>query len=71
MPHHPQPVEDYMTANMFLLAINLTWVFIAVWSVWGLAPILIISALLNHMITRLDHHRRQRDETLGTPADTI
>ncbi|MFW2587806.1 histidinol phosphate aminotransferase [Sagittula sp. SSi028] len=66
---HPQPVEDYMTANMILLAVNLMWVFVAVWSVWGLAPVVLSAVALNHLITRLEHYRRQRDNTLGAPAD--
>ncbi|EBA05855.1 hypothetical protein [Sagittula stellata] len=59
--HHPQPVEDYMTANMILLFVNLLWIFTAIWYVWGLAPLILIAALLNHLITRLDHARRRRD----------
>ncbi|WP_425074920.1 histidinol phosphate aminotransferase [Sagittula sp. S175] len=71
MEHYPQPVEDYMTANMILLFVNLLWIFVAVWSAWGLLPILVIAAVLNHLISRLDHYRRERDSTLGTPADNV
>lgn len=60
-----------MTANMILLFVNLLWIFIAIWSAWGLLPILVIGAVLNHLITRLEYSRRQRGEGLGTPADSI
>ncbi|MGP6087925.1 histidinol phosphate aminotransferase [Antarctobacter jejuensis] len=59
--HQPKPVEDYMTANMVLIFVNLLWVFVALWSYWGLGPVLIIAALLNHLITRLDEARRRHD----------
>lgn len=67
--NHPQPVEDYMTANMILLFVNLLWIFVAIWSAWGLLPILVIGVALNHMITRLELYRRERDGSLGQPAD--
>lgn len=51
---HPQPVEDYTTANLVLIFVNLLWVFIAIWSAWGLGPVAILGALLNHLITRLE-----------------
>jgi hypothetical protein len=56
--HHPKPVEDYMTSNMVLIFMNLLWVFIVLWSAWGLGAVLILAALLNHLITRLAHARR-------------
>ncbi|MBP0483385.1 histidinol phosphate aminotransferase [Sagittula salina] len=71
MQYHPQPVEDYMTANMILLFVNLLWILIAIWSAWGMLPILVIAAVLNHLITRLELHLRQRNGTLGNPADSI
>lgn len=59
--HHPQPVEDYMTANMILIFVNMLWIFVALWSYWGLGPVLIVAAVLNHLITRLGDMRRRRD----------
>ncbi|WP_370313855.1 histidinol phosphate aminotransferase [Sagittula sp.] len=66
--HHPQPVEDYMTANMILLFVNLLWILVAIWSVWGLAPVILIAAILNHLITRLDQARRRRDAGVEPPS---
>ncbi|WP_323771222.1 histidinol phosphate aminotransferase [Antarctobacter sp.] len=59
--HHPKPVENYMTANMILIFVNLMWVFVALWSYWGLGVVLILAALLNRLITRIDMARRRRD----------
>lgn len=60
--HHPQSVEDYTTANMVLIFVNMLWIFVVIWSYWGLVPVLIAAACLNHLITRLDNARRSRDD---------
>lgn len=57
----PKPVEDYTTVNMILIFANMLWVFVALWSFWGLGVVLILALLLNHLITRLDSARRRRD----------
>lgn len=57
---YAQPVEDYMTSNMVLIFMNLLWIFIVLWSLWGVAPVLILSALIDHLITRLETARRSR-----------
>ncbi len=58
---HPTPVEDYMTANMILVFVNLLWIFVAIWSAWGLLPVVILSFALNHLVTRLDEYRQARE----------
>ncbi|WP_167648049.1 histidinol phosphate aminotransferase [Mameliella alba] len=59
---HPQPVEDYTSANMVLIFVNLLWVFVLLWSWWGLGPVLIVAVLLNHLITRLELARRRYEQ---------
>ncbi|CAN0586385.1 unnamed protein product [Ectocarpus sp. 12 AP-2014] len=56
-----KPVEDYTTVNMMLIFANMLWVFVALWSFWGLGVVLILAVLLNHLITRIDTVRRRRD----------
>jgi hypothetical protein len=62
--HHPKQVEDYMTANMILIFVNLLWILVAIWSAWGLVPVLIVVVVINHLITRLDHFLRRRSGEL-------
>jgi uncharacterized membrane protein YecN with MAPEG domain len=59
--NHPKPVEDFMTANLILMFVNMLWIFVAVWTVWGIGPVLILGAILNHLIHRLEAARRRRD----------
>lgn len=63
--HHPKPVENYMTANLVLIFVNLLWVFVALWTFWGFFPVLLIAVVLNHLITRIDIARRRRDGEFG------
>jgi hypothetical protein len=58
---HPKRVEDYTNANLVLIFVNLLWLFAVLYATWGLGVVLILGAVLNHLITRLDlHKRRQR-----------
>ncbi|WP_136440842.1 histidinol phosphate aminotransferase [Pacificoceanicola onchidii] len=61
MDHQRPPlVEDQTTAHLFLVLVNLLWVFAAIWSAWGLGPVLILAAVLNHLITRLECRKRRK-----------
>lgn len=57
----PKRVEDYTTAALVLLLINLLWIFGAIWAIWGFAPVILLGLVLNHMITRLQVVRARRD----------
>lgn len=58
---YPKAVEDYTTANLVLIFVNLLWIFVAMWSAWGIGPVLIAAAVMNHLITRLKVVRRRRE----------
>ncbi|MFW2543829.1 histidinol phosphate aminotransferase [Primorskyibacter sp. 2E107] len=57
---HPNAVEDFTSANLVLIFVNLLWIFAVVWSSWGLGPVLVLGAILNHLITRLECHKRRQ-----------
>lgn len=50
---HPQPAPNYTNAALTMGWINLMWVFMVIWGLWGLLPVLLISAGLNRGITWL------------------
>lgn len=54
---HPQPAPNYTNAALTMGWVNLMWVFMVIWGLWGLLPVLLISAGLNRGITWLDLHR--------------
>ncbi|WP_425100075.1 histidinol phosphate aminotransferase [Tropicibacter sp. S64] len=59
MEKHFKAVAEYTAANLVLVFVNVLWIFAAIWSAWGLGPVLILAALLNHAITRIDFHQRR------------
>jgi hypothetical protein len=57
---HPGRVEDYTNANLVLILVNLMWIFGVIWSSWGLFPVIVLSFVLNHLITRIAVVRARR-----------
>lgn len=52
-----EAAPNYTTAALIMLGVNLTWVFFALWAVYGLVPVLLLGATLNHAITLLERAR--------------
>lgn len=59
--HHPRQVEDYTTASLVLIFINLLWIFGVIWANFGLISVIIAGWGLNHGITRLAEYRASRE----------
>ena len=68
--NHPGRVEDYTTANLILIFVNMLWIFVWIWSAWGLGAVVILSAFLNHLITRLENARRRGYGAAGSRGIT-
>ncbi|MBS0125112.1 histidinol phosphate aminotransferase [Thetidibacter halocola] len=61
---HPQRVEDYTTANLILIFVNLLWMFGILWSWLGIGAVLVAGAVINHMIARLEAVRARREAAM-------
>lgn len=57
---HPKRVEDYTTANLILIFVNLFWIFGVIWAHFGLAAVILTGWVLNHGITRLAVYKASR-----------
>ncbi|MEX0340142.1 MAG: histidinol phosphate aminotransferase [Arenibacterium sp.] len=51
---------DYTAAALTMMGVNLTWIFFALWAVWGLVPVLLVALGLNHLLSRWQERRRWR-----------
>ncbi|THH37323.1 histidinol phosphate aminotransferase [Aliishimia ponticola] len=51
-----QSAPDYKNACLVLFAVNLTWILIAIWAVWGLVIAGLVAAGINHVMSRV-HER--------------
>ncbi|MFP7673880.1 histidinol phosphate aminotransferase [Marivita sp. S0852] len=58
---HPKRVEDYTTAALFLIFINMLWIFGMIWAKFGLVAVIVTGWAVNFLITRLDHYRASRE----------
>ena len=50
----PGRAPDYTQAALVMLGVNLMWVFLLLWAMFGFIASLALAALVNHAITRLD-----------------
>lgn len=48
--------SDFASAAVTFLGINMIWVFLVIWMLYGLVPVLVMAVLINHFITRLEQH---------------
>lgn len=50
---------DYTTAALCMLGVNLIWIYFALWAVYGIIPVLLLSLVLNHVITLFERGRQE------------
>ena len=48
---------NYTVPALVMAGVNLMWVFLAVWAVWGFVPVLLLSVLLTHFLDRMAARR--------------
>ncbi|MDK3074368.1 hypothetical protein QO034_14790 [Sedimentitalea sp. JM2-8] len=46
------PAPNYTNAALIMLGVNLTWVFVTIWAMFGLIPVLLLATAINHLIHR-------------------
>lgn len=63
----PRRVEDYTTASLVLLFVNLLWIFGVIWACLGFTAVILAGWGLNHLITRLQRYRASRE--IRWPSD--
>lgn len=45
---------DLLENTLRFAVINMPWIFFTLWLLYGMVPVLLLAALINHMITRLE-----------------
>ncbi|WP_127115551.1 histidinol phosphate aminotransferase [Shimia sediminis] len=61
MARQIRPVENYTNMVLVMGLVNLLWVLIVIWAVWGLAAALLTALIVNHAITLLDRRFQAHD----------
>ncbi|OIQ24405.1 MAG: hypothetical protein BM562_18265 [Alphaproteobacteria bacterium MedPE-SWcel] len=50
----PRDYTEFLSATLSFLAVNLLWIFFALWLLYGIVPVLLLAIVMNHMINRLE-----------------
>lgn len=53
----PQRVEDYTTANLVLIFVNMIWIFTVIWVQFGILAVVLAGWAINQLINRLQQHK--------------
>lgn len=64
---HPKQVEDYTTANLVLIFVNLLWILGVIWANFGLLAVAVTGWVLNHGIAWVGRYRASRE--IHWPSD--
>ena len=52
--NHDRPAApNYTSACIVMFGVNLTWILVAIWAIWGLIVVMLLGAIINHMMTRI------------------
>lgn len=55
--HRTPRAPDYTVAALVMAGVNLMWIFIVIWAIYGMAAVLALATVLNHGISRLRARR--------------
>ena len=52
-PHDRPAAPDFTQACVVMFGVNLTWILMVVWAIWGLLAAAAISWVVNRLISRI------------------
>lgn len=55
--NHIQSAPNFTTACIVMFGVNLSWVFLVLWAIWGLIAVAALSWVLNRWIQWLELRR--------------
>lgn len=60
-PHNTDPdtpnsraQASHRTAHLILIFANMFWIFLIMWTTWGIGAVMILGVTINHLITRYE-----------------
>ena len=58
-PDRP-PAPNYTNACIVMFGVNITWIFMVIWAIWGLLVVMLLGAVINHLMKRLEARAQAR-----------
>ncbi len=54
---HRPPAPNYTQACVVMFGVNIAWIFMVIWAIWGLLAVAVLGWILNQIIHRIDAAR--------------
>lgn len=54
-------VENYTNTCLVLWGVNLFWMLVVIWTLWGLPAVMITGLVLNSLVTQLERRVKRHD----------
>ena len=48
----PKRVPNYTNACIVMFGVNITWILVAIWAIWGLIAAVLLAVGVNHLMDR-------------------
>jgi F0F1-type ATP synthase assembly protein I len=58
--HRMGRAPDYKNACIVMFGVNITWVLVAIWAIWGLIAAALLGLGVNHLMTRIEAWAAER-----------
>lgn len=58
--HNIGTAPNYTSACIVMFGVNITWILVAIWAIWGLIAAMLLALGLNHLIARCKVWAAQR-----------
>ncbi len=49
----PTAAPNFKSACVVMFGVNITWIFMVIWAIWGLIFVMLLGWVINHMMTRV------------------
>ncbi|MEL7093145.1 MAG: hypothetical protein AAFN94_15555 [Pseudomonadota bacterium] len=50
--HKTRSAPNYTTACIVMFGVNVTWILVAIWAIWGLIAAFLLAIGVNHLMDR-------------------
>jgi hypothetical protein len=67
--HRLGRAPNFTTACIVMFGVNLAWILVAVFAVYGLIGALCLSLLVNHWVAWLEHRKRIAEAAYSAPRN--
>ncbi len=57
MRNTPGSAPNFTQAAVFMFGVNITWIFVVLWAIWGLLAVAATGWAINHVITFIEKRR--------------